>query len=503
MKKDHILVVVQFLIFAFFLTISLGMVFFQGLCCGDDAYHAMVAKNLANGLGYASTLPLSQSHSTILLFDPYLGTGPTIILPAALIIKIVGNTYWAPGITVVFLWASLLFCISVIINKICRDKFKLTVSIITFFILAYIFFAYHFEQWYALFGEIPSALLICIAVLLYFVHDSRKYYFLIGVLFSLSFEAKVISLIPFMTFLLFVVAHQSILSRHHIKTSTSNIIDRLFFILLGFCIPILLFELYRFFSLGYIEYKSNWRQSIANILSGGVAPQRSILSRLIERLIIVKNRFGIFLPAIFIIFAGVLYELHKRNDEKLFSIYVAFVSLITIFTGYWLVYSIGWARYYIIPIILTIFIMALPFLSHQLTKSYKFIYALSLVLLSIYNIRSIDVLYPFRNIKLFQSSSNLAALGQVSDLLSSHTMKQPFLTQWWATGIDVEYTLKTSLNFTTYNDPELDSSKPHIIVINKKFLSENDDKLSEYLNHCNPREIDRYLYIECDSLNSP
>ena len=63
----------------------------------DAAYHATVAKNLAQGYGWAT------SYENQFPFNPDVTTGPTLILPAALIIKLVGNEIWVPAFTAALL----------------------------------------------------------------------------------------------------------------------------------------------------------------------------------------------------------------------------------------------------------------------------------------------------------------------------------------------------------------------------------------------------------------
>ena len=59
----------------------------------DDSWIAVAAKNLATGHGYTS------STVDIVKFDPGVTTGPTLVLPAAALIKVFGNQYWVPSLT--------------------------------------------------------------------------------------------------------------------------------------------------------------------------------------------------------------------------------------------------------------------------------------------------------------------------------------------------------------------------------------------------------------------
>ena len=72
----------------------------------DDAFIATAAKNLAMGAGYSS------SYHGIDLFDPEISTGPVIVMPTALLIRLLGNQYWVPGLAItIAIWATLLLLI--------------------------------------------------------------------------------------------------------------------------------------------------------------------------------------------------------------------------------------------------------------------------------------------------------------------------------------------------------------------------------------------------------
>ncbi len=500
MKSKHILIGVQILLLVAFSVISLGLATSQGLCCADDAYHAMVAKNLANGHGFASSLPLGLSHSTWQLFDPYLGTGPTILLPAALLIKLAGNTYWAPGASNILLWSVLLLCIGIVLNKMIQNKAWLTIACLTFFVLALLLTAYHFEQWYALLGEIPTALFIILGVLIYFLPGAKTKFLVTGLLFSVAFEAKIVALLPIGTFILFIVIHQLLNHRNNIRSAVSTSGFQILWIGMGFAIPVFLFEIYRLVSLhpaGYVDY---WIRSIQYIGKEGVVVNQGFLEKIAARIVNAKERFGLFLPIVFLLFAGIWYAL--RNDKQLRPILASMLLLIATYSIYWLVISIGWARYYIIALLMIIFTLALPLVSELLKPIHKAVYGLILLGLILFNIMSIDIAFPFRNTQLFRPSQNTLALEQVSALLGTKTSEKPYLTEWWATAIDVEYILKSELNFTTLYDPNNSLNRPYIIVVNTKFQTD-PGSLADFEKGCTSESIGRYDYLECNPMVSP
>jgi hypothetical protein len=496
MKKGYFLIGIQLLAFTAFIFVTLGMVYARGVCCGDDGYYAHIAKNLADGLGYATTLSPSQPHYSVTLFEPDVGSGPTIILPTAIIIKLVGNTYWAPGVTEVLLWSSLLLCIVFVLNKMIKDKIGLTIATVVFLFFSYTFMAYHFEQWYALLGEIPAVLLIILAILVYFLRNSKTNLFITGLLFSLAIQSKLVSFIPFGIFLFIVVLYQIIDSKKNIKAAIRSIFNILFVIALGFALPIFLFELWKLITLQPSGYYQWWKKYIAYMLDFGVNVDQNLGARIVERINIARQRFGIFLPVFLVIFTGIGFVI--RKERKLFSLFVVFVSIIIAYTIYWMLFSIGWARYYVIPLIMIIFVLIIPFLDQNIKISHKAIFLVILAGLSIYNIKTIHIDYPLKIVKLYQPTIDTLALQDVSDMLSAQIEKRPFYTQWWAGAVDVEYIMDTHLNFSTIYDPAIEFSKPIIVIVNTLFMNGEIPSLTEFLSKCKVEKIVGYIYGECD-----
>ncbi|PYR98188.1 MAG: hypothetical protein DMG15_18510 [Acidobacteria bacterium] len=95
-NSDRYLQLAAVLLLIIFAVIVYGHVFSNGLCCADDSTFATVAKNLAFGKGYVESTPLDGSIG-VKPFDPAVGTGPTVIIPAAALVYVLGNVPWAPG----------------------------------------------------------------------------------------------------------------------------------------------------------------------------------------------------------------------------------------------------------------------------------------------------------------------------------------------------------------------------------------------------------------------
>jgi hypothetical protein len=67
----------------------------------DDGYFALIARSVAEKLEYG--VPISSDATKI--FDPEIGAGPALILPAAAAIKLFGAQAWVPAFVVIFLFS--------------------------------------------------------------------------------------------------------------------------------------------------------------------------------------------------------------------------------------------------------------------------------------------------------------------------------------------------------------------------------------------------------------
>lgn len=161
----------------------------------DDSGFATVAKNLARGVGYATT------YEGISYFNPEIVTGPAVIFSTALLIRIFGNAYFLPGL---FNW--LLCCgLLILVIKLVRPHFaeaKTEKSILALAILVFLLAIFTDESphrylriWTSLFGEVPSSLLIIIGTLLLFTRQSLGSWLTAGLCFGIAFCFKFIVLL--------------------------------------------------------------------------------------------------------------------------------------------------------------------------------------------------------------------------------------------------------------------------------------------------------------------
>ncbi len=155
--------------------ITADFVIAESLCCADDALFSMVAKNVATGAGYVASYHAGPGARTVT--GPLawgVGLGPTLILPAALAIRLVGFLYWVPGATVWLANFTLVVALFLRIRRVAISRTAAALS--SAFALGALQLATleNYEHWYAFLGEIPTLLLVSLGLALAATAGSRR-----------------------------------------------------------------------------------------------------------------------------------------------------------------------------------------------------------------------------------------------------------------------------------------------------------------------------------------
>lgn len=172
--------------FLFFISLSLLTVLliikvFTYSIYYDDAYNVSIAKNIAYGFGYVS------SYENFVYFNSEITTGPTLILPAAIFIKIFGNEIWIPQLI-----PALFFIIGIIVIAKLNplNSYRKTFLVLTLFILLNIVLIPTINL-FSFLGELPSGILIIISSILISRLGSKNL-FIAGIVFALAILTKTI-----------------------------------------------------------------------------------------------------------------------------------------------------------------------------------------------------------------------------------------------------------------------------------------------------------------------
>jgi len=157
----------------------------------DSAWHGSVAKNVAIGVGYAS------SFDGLHHFEPDVTTGPAPILLAALAIKIFGNAYSLPLYVAALLNLTLAIAVMAGVWRL-RGRSTALASAACFALLL----TFYEERWWHIFtGDLPALLLglLGLQALALALHDGQTRHFaLTGLALALALLSKLLAAIVLM-----------------------------------------------------------------------------------------------------------------------------------------------------------------------------------------------------------------------------------------------------------------------------------------------------------------
>ena len=237
-----------------FLMVYLCFMCYYGIPSFDGAMNLQVPKNLVENGEYATDYP------NYTLFDGKIQTGAPVLFPIAFIMLLFGNNFTAL-LTINALYIALLFVVSAFIIR--RKKYASIWFLLLFMI--HIFTPFFWDYGFGVYGEI-SGLSLVLAGILFALKDetqvfqnekNNKNYFICGLFIGLAVLTKTVLLICFASMLL--VFFINLIMR---KMKMRQIL----FYIVGFIVPLLLFELYKLSQIGISEYIHFWDAQLNAIL---------------------------------------------------------------------------------------------------------------------------------------------------------------------------------------------------------------------------------------------
>lgn len=465
------------LVFVSFVLIASTLMISRGVCCADDGSFALLAKNLAWGYGYASSVGYHSSIFSLKLFDSTVQTiGPVLIFPTALMIWLFGNQYWVPGATHILIWLTLLFAIYKILCSVTESN-RISAAAIVFLILIYAVSSYHFEQWCALLGEVPSILFVILGFILWAIDPfSKRRLAEASLLIGLGVMTKLLSLIYLVTFVISVFFWN--LSSNKAVKIRSALTD--LFWASGFCLlPSACFEVWKLFVLGLSGYINNALQFLEFFRGQGMIINKPlIIEQLTERSQIFYSRFGISISEMLLFGLANIYLAFKISDSW-FRRFIA-ISFAGTFAHliYWLLFSVGWPRYFYSGLVFLCFIMSTPLLVINKKKGLA-VYLLAIAILltgAIYRPKLLTgTVWPINYPILipdtwFTKTPERKNQLLVTEFLDAHFDRRPFVAFWGGSVTDLEYLSRNVANFIGYQGlKSQDYERGFLLIKNMEF----------------------------------
>lgn len=500
------------ILLAALMVFCLGRAHSLGVPCGDDALNATVAKNLVAGLGYGSTL----NTGTLQLFDLAITTGPAVILPTALGIAVAGNRPWVPGTASVLLWGTLMVVLYGILKKTGVDwpPGALRDGAVFFLIAVLLLFPFHFELWSSLLGETAAALFLLIAFALAEGSLSTRRVFLAGMACALAILSKLLAA-PGFAVLLGVLAARSVFWG---KTTWRKSAGLLLACGLGFAAPLIVFEGYKVASLGgtsrYLEYVGRKTSMVGEVgiskslqtgaNAGGVVketqrPQTALQKafKLVRRHdAAFRERVGISAWQVLLTALGALWVVCRQGLSPGAWTAIATAALVWLLGGYFLFFSSGVPRHFLIGLILWIGLVAQALSS---LRGGTRLAAAALVLAYLFSGNYSKMRYPLRVMDngIFQPSEELRGALEIARAVDAERAVAGtdglYVTQAWATAADVEFYSKNTGVFRRHT--LLGDSNNFTVVYNKRFTVLEDARFQETLAKCGPPAMETQNHV--------
>ena len=455
-----------------FLYLNLGHAISSGVSHADDAYMAIGSKNLAYGFGYGTTLTPDGS-SGFVRFPAGYTTGPVLVFPVAAMVAIFGNHPWVPGVTTLMINVFLIFFLFYIIHKS-----NLTISL-NGWMVVWILMMYNltagrfFEQWNAMLGEAPAALLTIMGVFLVSMSNNYRYRFLLaGFVFGLAFMAKMVSLLGFLP----VIIWLSILmvrAGNQRKEHLKNLLQ----VLTTFLIPFLIFDLYKLADLGPEGYLNNyseffaafsqWHDPVAGAESKGTGQFFSLLGKRFDSL---GSTLGFSVAAFFLclVIAGILIFRKSRYSAVPWSFGLLASGFLFHFI-WWSVLSSGRIRYLFIGLLLGV--TALTIIVFADLPMFFRILVIGLFFLVTLNCGE-NLLRPVAFVAKhqFRYTKQVKNMLKMADFLEKQEPGTTMVYVWWAEAADLAYSMKKPGNFIRIDHlSDKDFDHDIILVRNKKW----------------------------------
>ena len=488
----------------------------------DDAFIASVAKNVALGLGYGT------SYNGFDRFDPEISTGPAIVLPAAALMRLLGNGYWVPNLAITLaIWLSL----GLLLWRFRRDVPDLPRAVPGITVLVgMIFFA---TNEFGLLGDLPAALLAGASFATFAgasrvgaAPAGRARGFLAGALFGAAIYAK-LTVALVLPAIAAITLYDVLISRS-VSAGLGAPLKRTGWFVAGLLLPACLWQVYQ---LSAVSWSANaWMavkarevaflagsQSLSGIgqLRGAPSWFGQVSSNVTGNLVAFSSYFGplwVLLPGL----AGLAVAATAKGRSSSVNRLAALLSCaVVLHLAWWLVISpTGWYRHLLPGLMYTIMLAAVLLGAAARTAPRRSLVGAAGCCLTVALV--LPAWYPkagdFARVFTTDVSRDprLEALLQTRDTVDALSRDPSVLLLgcgWWVAR-DLEYVLTASNNFRDCFrlTPEDTAGKRLLLVRNEIFNRPVHEPLARYQRSCDGAVVYRrepFVISECPGLPTP
>ena len=447
------------------------------ICCGDDAYFATTARNLAIGVGYAASYPRHvERRGEIRPFDPGVTVGPPLVVATAAAIGAFGNQYWVPGATTALLIVLLLASLAVAWRPLFESEPRALAAAALFVATALLATTRNLDLWSTMLGEIPAALFVGLAVAIAARRGpSFGTALATGLLFGLAASTKMVSWLA--------APAPALVLAHGAWRSAADPLDRLrglarvaLAFAAGSLAPLATFELCKAVELGQFDYLALKSEELRLLrthpgnATPGIAPGSrlaGIAARIARNAEALSTALGsawaaaaLGLAALAIAVAAL--RRARPNDRFAAAMMLAFA----VHAGWWITSSGGWFRH-LLPAFLYLALAVAAWLPGGRPLSLRIIVVALLALALSSRIEALPGALVRR--PAFAPAWRAAAMLDTRDFLAALPSPRVLVADWWGSAADLEYLLPGHANFVaTWLFEEADH--PHAWIVRNEYM---------------------------------
>lgn len=493
--------VIPYSLLLIFLVVPFYAALSEGVCCYDDSSFAVLAKNIANGMGYALTINYLGPDFSLNYFNPALGQGPAGVLPVAGAVYFFGNTPTVPGVTQVVIELILLSIITTYLLSM-YSLARVSAFLLSSLFMITLISGKSYAHWYAMLGESVAALFLLCGFLAWNKNGSRLSALIsCGFFFSLAVLTKEISAIFVFGFVVYLISAMTFSSKLR-SECRGKIVELFFAFAMAGLLPFIVFEFWKLYTLGWNGFIDNWVEHFKFIEGSSQHDSNSAINYFLLRSSLVFEKYYIGIPLIVFACASSLVLLSDRLIELRSLIIPISIGMI-MYLIYFTLMSSGPARYFYIWIVIFCFYISFPILvSGSLVRC--LIPPMMCILIIFSNIEW-HQFYGFVD-KYSQGQVKPANASEIKtleyiDLRKSHDV---IYTTWWAHVSALEY---LSVRPQRFSGGAFDSARSgkYYVIINTDLARGNGEAeaigKSILVNKCKVEfKEDKYTIYICNAI---
>ena len=466
----------------------------------DTSFNTLIAKNIAFGYGYNYTV-----NGETIKFPAVITTGFPFMFFVAAFIKIFSNTAWIPkfACSVVNL---LLLGVTIYLPKYFKSITKLQLWGWRCLFLYFVIYSINYGMKdlscsSSLMGEMPAIYFILISVFILYIAQNKKYlYFLSGLIASLAYCTKVLSLLSIAPVLLIFILYK-VFKKEEIKTLIINIL----IFMVGFLTPIILFEIYKLASLNswtqYLQLKSDEADFFFNKGGSGLNSLSNNFSLKLSALLVQTGLLRFLLIILIPVYAAYQFIAKNKTNTKCTSLITALFFSSWCNLMWWLFLNDKtWLRHYLIGFAL--FITAISLFLFIVNKKNKIVITILTVLF---------LTMPENNIadlKITKMSKYLkAAITENTDMMEAakfieQNPQNKYFGIHSAEIFEMQYIAKDTSNIFVINGSQLSqlfnkNVKNKVWITNNNLIEKEIYPLLKYKDNIIFHN-DTYIFYDCD-----